>query len=321
VAKKRRESRNRLPLSPASGGPHWVLIGLALCGTALAGYLTATAWGKQAATWCPAGSGCDIVLGSRWATLFGQPTSLWGMLTYVGLAGIAWIRNPELRWKLAWAVALFGALFSFYLTIISITVLKATCPYCLSSAALIIAILGLIAFERPKTFRRFAWRPWLLKTAVPSLLAVFALHFAYFTGGPGAVVQAENSRLRVLATHLAESGAKFYGTSWCPHCQEQKKLFGASAHRLPYIECSPSGRSRPQATYCRDIGIHVYPTWIINGRRYEGPLTLEQLIVYSGFPTVSAPQRNSAGVTPSSLARPVTGVAKAMQSREGGRPP
>ena len=60
---------------------------------------------------------------------------------------------------------------------------------------------------------------------------------------------------RALAEHLAEEGALFYGASWCPHCQEQKRLFGASASRLPYIECSPAGRNTPQAPSCNSAGV------------------------------------------------------------------
>lgn len=268
---------------PEREGPNWPLLCLALIGATLAAYLTITAWSKQPVAGCPVGSGCDIVLASRWATLFGQPTSFWGFLTYLGLAGIAWIRRPDLHWKLAWIVSLFGAFFSLYLTAVSITDLEATCPYCLTSAALMIAIVGLVASQRPGGLPKFAWRTWLPKTAAPSLLLVLALHLHY-TGTWGTAAEAEDPTLRALATHLAQAGATFYAASWCPHCQEQKRMFGASAHRLPYVECSPSGRAGPQAPPCQQMGINVYPTWIINGRRYEGVLTPRGLAAHSGFP-------------------------------------
>ena len=91
--------------------------------------------------------------------------------------------------------------------------------------------------------------------------------------------------VRALAEHLAKEGALFYGSSWCPHCQEQKRLFGASARRLPYVECSPGGRNAPQSTACNRAGVNTYPTWIIHGRVTVGEvLSLAQLADATGFP-------------------------------------
>ena len=59
---------------------------------------------------------------------------------------------------------------------------------------------------------------------------------------------------------LKDSGTKFYGAFWCQHCQNQKALFGSSAKRLPYIECStPDGNS--QLPICAEAGVEGYPTW------------------------------------------------------------
>lgn len=64
-----------------------------------------------------------------------------------------------------------------------------------------------------------------------------------------------------LAQCLKDKGATFYGAFWCPHCQEQKKMFGNSAELLPYVECSnPDGKTQTQV--CIDKGIKQYPTWI-----------------------------------------------------------
>ena len=38
-----------------------------------------------------------------------------------------------------------------------------------------------------------------------------------------------------VAQCLTEKGVKFYGAFWCPHCQNQKKMFGRSARLLPYV--------------------------------------------------------------------------------------
>src|SRR3990167_786610 len=62
---------------------------------------------------------------------------------------------------------------------------------------------------------------------------------------------------------LKEKGAVFYGTFWCQYCQKQKALFGKSAKRLPYVECStPDGRG--QSLICQNKKIESYPTWEFN---------------------------------------------------------
>lgn len=62
-----------------------------------------------------------------------------------------------------------------------------------------------------------------------------------------------------FAQCLSDSGAKFYGAFWCPHCQQQKTLFKESK-KLPYIECStPDGEG--QTFVCTKEGITGYPTW------------------------------------------------------------
>jgi hypothetical protein len=63
-----------------------------------------------------------------------------------------------------------------------------------------------------------------------------------------------------FAACIKDAGATFYGAFWCPHCQAQKALFGKSAKKLPYIECStPDGRSQLQV--CIEKEVKTYPTW------------------------------------------------------------
>ncbi len=276
----------RRPAAPPGvvrAGADWSWLGLAVLGLILTTYLTVSAWTGRAVAGCAAGSGCDVVLGSRWARLFGLPTSFWGFLAYGSVAGLAFVTRPDLRWKLTWIVSVVGALYSVYLTAVSVFTLKTACPYCLASLGLWLAILALGTTRRPAALPRFSWRPWLLRTVTGALVLVLALHLHY-VGMWSAAVGPEDPRVRALAEHLARTQARFYGASWCSHCREQKELFGASAHRLPYVECSPSGRGRPEALACLAMNIRVYPTWVINGRRIEGVLTLRELAQYGAFP-------------------------------------
>ncbi len=63
-----------------------------------------------------------------------------------------------------------------------------------------------------------------------------------------------------FASCLAEKKAVFYGAFWCPHCQNQKKMFGNAASKLPYVECSTAD-GQGQTKECIDKGIKNYPTW------------------------------------------------------------
>ncbi|MDB5264840.1 MAG: hypothetical protein JWN64_411 [Parcubacteria group bacterium] len=85
-----------------------------------------------------------------------------------------------------------------------------------------------------------------------------------------------------FATCIAESKTTFFGAFWCPHCQQQKALFGKSEKLLPYVECSlPDGKSQTQV--CIDNGIKSYPTWqFADGSRVSGPQSLQTLSEKTG---------------------------------------
>ena len=83
---------------------------------------------------------------------------------------------------------------------------------------------------------------------------------------------------------MADSGAVFYGASWCPHCQEQKALFGASQDRLPYVECSPGGPRGGVASSCLGAGVQTYPTWVFpDGSRLTAVMSLRELADRVGY--------------------------------------
>ncbi len=81
-----------------------------------------------------------------------------------------------------------------------------------------------------------------------------------------------------LAQCLSAKGVKFYGAFWCPHCTDQKKLFGtAAAAALPYIECDPRGQN-PNPRACIKAEVEAYPTWITpDGRQETGVQQLSEL--------------------------------------------
>ncbi len=91
-----------------------------------------------------------------------------------------------------------------------------------------------------------------------------------------------NPKVDAFAKCIKDSGAIFYGAFWCPHCQDQKKLFGNSEQYLPYVECSaPDGNS--QLDVCNTAKITAYPTWIFkDGSVQQGDLTFKELSAKTG---------------------------------------
>lgn len=85
-----------------------------------------------------------------------------------------------------------------------------------------------------------------------------------------------------LAQCLNDSGVTFYGAYTCPHCQEQKRMFGRSERLLPYVECAlPGGQGQTQE--CTDAGITGYPTWeFADGEQLSGVQPLQTLAERSG---------------------------------------
>ncbi len=282
--KTQRGSKTRSETHALRDGPNWPLLAVSILGLLLTGYLSFTAFTGSAVQGCSAGGGCDAVLTSRWATLLGLPTALWGLLAYAGLAAIAFVRREDTHWSYAWTAAFFGVCYSVYLTVVSLTILESACPYCLTSLALLTTALALVVWQRPPAMAHRSWAGLIAGRGALAAVVILLLH-ANYVAPQAEPIGPEDPATRALAEHLAEEGALFYGASWCPHCQEQKALFGASAVRLPYIECSPAGRNAPQAPSCTRAGVQSYPTWIIDGRAASvgEVLSLAQLADASGF--------------------------------------
>jgi len=109
------------------------------------------------------------------------------------------------------------------------------------------------------------------------------LSYAVFSAtGPASPYQ------EALARHLRDSGARFYGASWCPACREQKRLFGTAASELPYVECDAASAGA-RTDLCVQANVRNFPTWTIRGGRHEGVLPLATLANLSAFTPKTAP--------------------------------
>jgi hypothetical protein len=86
-----------------------------------------------------------------------------------------------------------------------------------------------------------------------------------------------NHKYDSFAKCLASKQAKMYGLYWCPHCIEQKQMFGAAFHHVPYVECAIKD-SREEATECKVAGVKLFPSWQFGMEPpREGVLSLEAL--------------------------------------------
>lgn len=298
MSKKRKHTERAAKPSRAAPAPRprhvldTPLLVLAAAGIVLTAYLTLNAWFGARPAFCGADSGCDLVQASRWSTLLGMPMALWGLLTYALLARALWrLRTRPSSWRLAFALACLGTAVSWFLTVVSVLEIEATCGYCLASFAIMNAMLVLLVLRRPAHLPQHAWGKALPVPLALSAVLVLGLHL-HFSGVFDPTAGPEDPYLRELAIHLDDSGARFYGAYWCPACQEQKKLFEASADRLPYVECTPNGRGGGRAFACVANEINDFPTWIIGGRRYTGVIGVSELAEISGFKWPAEAARN-----------------------------
>src|SRR5207247_1585538 len=201
------------PIEPELARPDWIVICLALAGVAVAGYLTALKLGGTQAFLCRDGSGCDVVQASRYSVLAGVPTALWGAAIYLAIAVLAALPRTVRRWQAAFMLASGAVAFSLYLTSISIFVIGATCPYCLASGGIAVALLVVMVWRRPAAQGRqaAAYKPGRLVglgvTAAVLTVLVGAFIFAADFSVPAGYQSA-------LARHLAKKQAIFYGAYW-----------------------------------------------------------------------------------------------------------
>lgn len=120
---------------------------LFILGILVSFYLTYVETQSVQAVCGPVGD-CNAVQSSRYAKLFGVlPIGLLGLAGYIAML-VTWWYSYQKQAKFAslaplalFGMALFGVIFSLYLTYLEPFVIKAVCIWCLSSAVIITLIL------------------------------------------------------------------------------------------------------------------------------------------------------------------------------------
>ena len=180
-------------------------------------------------------------------------------------AAVAWDENAVDQWRWAWVIALFGLLYSLYLTSVAFFDLQATCPYCLTLLGLMATVLEIVAtLQRPKTWRNFLG-PWLANPSVsPSLPSWRFISLCRLLGrhsGPGRSVGPLTRRVS------SRSDANF-GASRV-HCTQQKGCLVLRSNEFHMWNCAPAVR-RAFRLDLQGKELTTYSNWIIKGKRYTG---------------------------------------------------
>ncbi|MBI2846361.1 MAG: vitamin K epoxide reductase family protein [Chloroflexi bacterium] len=97
---------------------------------------------------CTGVGGCEVVNASVYSEIMGIPIAFLGLLMFLVLLGLGIWQFYAINEKRNIALAIFtislaGMLYSAYLTYIELFVLRAICPWCVTTAVLITAILAL----------------------------------------------------------------------------------------------------------------------------------------------------------------------------------
>lgn len=256
---------------------------------------------------CPT-SGCDKVLNSPYATVFGTvPLSLLGCLAYLSIAILALApkavspnTNKGLHsqlenktWQALFIITAAMVIFSSYLMYLMAFEIKELCIYCISSALFSLSLFVLVLVGREwEDIGQLVFTGILV--AMVSSIGALGLYNsvrspAASVSTPGivapAVTTTSGPAQLALVRHLREIGAKEYGAYWCPHCHDQKMLFGKeAAAMIDYVECDPRGQNS-RAEICQAAGANIkgFPTWEIKGQFYSGTQSLEKLADLSGY--------------------------------------
>jgi uncharacterized membrane protein len=136
----------RLDRHFSSHNPKWAIPILALLGLGVATYLAYVEISQVQAVCGPVGE-CNTVQSSPYARIWGIPVAVLGVFNYLAI-GVLWMgqeyrgnRRADLSaWGLL-GLALFGVLFSVYLTWLELFVIRAVCAWCLTSAVLTLLLM------------------------------------------------------------------------------------------------------------------------------------------------------------------------------------
>ena len=264
------------------------------------------------------GTGCDVVRASRYASFWGRPMPVYGVVAYLVLVLIvltqAWLVSPSARrlaQKATAAITAGGVAFSLYLTYLEGFVIHAWCAWCLGSA-IIMGVLFLLALSdlastpgaRDSTetehYRVVLRKRFVLVALV--MVAGEALAYRYLTSRPE-VPFIPTASEQILNEHLVEADSHATGNSSapvtvvefgdfeCPACgatqpavQEMLDKYGSRIRfvfrQYPLVEIHPYAETAAEASEC---AAHQGKFWEAERKFYQSQddLTEPALVRYA----------------------------------------
>ena len=305
MALKNLKRRNKKDLK----WPKIVIAVLSTIGLVDTGSITLKNWGVFNSLSCPGiKNGCETVLNSPWGTLFENnqiniPLSLAGVISYSSILLFSIflsvnIISPKeklnkLIWWLIFLISCASSVFSFLLLNIMFLKINAYCFFCILSAILSISIF-IVSMIGAKFESR---EPMLYRGFIVALTVLIggliwsnnvdpsnAIDVSNNTEKVSPVITTSSSPQKVkFAKFLSEKNIKMYSAYWCPHCHDQKQLFGRQAVKeLKIVECAQDGKDN-QHKLCREKQIEGFPSWEIKGEIYSGVKNLNDLAIMTEY--------------------------------------
>ena len=266
------------------------------------GSITLKNWGLFSSLSCPSGDGCDAVLNSPWGTLYNNnqiniPLSFAGLITYSAILVLTIVLTLKIfplkekisktLWWIIYLISCGSTVFSFLLINIMFFKIQAFCIFCILSAILSFSIFILTIVGAKFDSRE------------PMIYRGITITFIVLLGGliwsnqvdpskaskiinptekTSPLITTKSSKQKInFAKFLNENEIIMYSAYWCPHCHDQKQLFGKKAtEELNIIECAKDGIDN-QYELCEKKGIEGFPSWEINNKIYSGTRDLEDL--------------------------------------------
>ena len=293
-------------------GSKWARVAIAILSTIGfidTGSITLNKWGWIGVLNCPGGLvGCDKVLNSPWGTFFQAnsfsiPLSLIGLISYFLILSMSvfplipifknQINNlSKLTWWGSFYISISNFVFSLILISIMIFKIKAFCFFCLLSCLISLLILLLNVFGGGwEDYGKLFFRGFIMTIAVLLAGLIWSSSVESSTkevsnitqGMPPAVIAISSPEKIKLAEHLSKEGAVMYNAYWCPHCHDQKEMFGKEAsEKLNLVECAKDGFNNKREL-CEAKGITGFPSWEINGSIDSGVKSLQELAELSNY--------------------------------------
>ena len=290
--------------------PKIIIAILSTIGIVDTGSITLKNWGLFNSLSCPGiNKGCETVLNSPWGTLFQNeaitiPLSLAGLITYLSILFISLVltlnifphklKAKRILWWLIYMVSFGASIFSLLLINIMFFKIEAFCVFCILSAILsfsifILTIIGARFESRETMFYRGAF------ITIIVLLSGLIWSNQVDPAKANINIDSSNNTSPIIknkssienikfAKFLTNKGIVMYSAYWCPHCHDQKELFGKEAVKeLNIIECARDGKNN-QFELCQEKEIEGFPSWEINNQIYSGTRELDQLGELTNYP-------------------------------------